>query len=100
MLKYHVIANTLLYPDHVFDGMLKSTLLGADYQIQFHINNNQVIIISSWKASQPCDRPPSILLDIFSIQGIASLLVLAHHIYDVDMVIFLFTKGEFMVAQW
>lgn len=43
MFKYHVILNELLFPDHLSDGALKSTLLGADYQVQFHLNhNNQV----------------------------------------------------------
>nr|XP_061814251.1 stabilin-1-like [Nerophis lumbriciformis] len=36
--KYHVIYNELLFPDRMYDGMLKNTLLGGDYQIQFHIN--------------------------------------------------------------
>uniref|UniRef100_A0AAQ4QDY4 EGF-like domain-containing protein n=1 Tax=Gasterosteus aculeatus aculeatus TaxID=481459 RepID=A0AAQ4QDY4_GASAC len=43
VFKYHVILNELLFPDHLSDGALKSTLLGADYQVQFHLNhNNQV----------------------------------------------------------
>ncbi|XP_070693552.1 stabilin-1 [Pempheris klunzingeri] len=40
VFKYHVIPKELLFPDHLFDGMLKSTLLGSDYQVQFHLNNN------------------------------------------------------------
>ncbi|XP_068598387.1 stabilin-1 [Brachionichthys hirsutus] len=40
MIKYHVIANELLFPDDLLDGMLKSTMLGADYQVQFHLNRN------------------------------------------------------------
>ena len=45
VLRYHVIVGELLYPDHLSDGMLKSTLLGSDHQVQFHINmNNQVTI--------------------------------------------------------
>lgn len=43
VVKYHVIPNVLLYPDHLWDGMLKSTMLGVDYQVQFHLNSkNQV----------------------------------------------------------
>uniref|UniRef100_A0A3Q3WJQ0 Uncharacterized protein n=1 Tax=Mola mola TaxID=94237 RepID=A0A3Q3WJQ0_MOLML len=45
VLKYHVILNELLFPDHIPDGTVKSTLLGVDYQVQFHINNiNQTIL--------------------------------------------------------
>ncbi|XP_037346204.2 stabilin-1 [Pungitius pungitius] len=40
VLKYHVIPKELLFPDHLSDGVLKSTLLGADYQVQFHLNHN------------------------------------------------------------
>ncbi|KAF3690257.1 Stabilin-1 Fasciclin, EGF-like, laminin-type [Channa argus] len=40
VLRYHVIPNELLFPDHLTNGMLKSTLLGSDYQVQFHLNNN------------------------------------------------------------
>uniref|UniRef100_G3NIT0 Stabilin 1 n=1 Tax=Gasterosteus aculeatus TaxID=69293 RepID=G3NIT0_GASAC len=40
VFKYHVILNELLFPDHLSDGALKSTLLGADYQVQFHLNHN------------------------------------------------------------
>ncbi|XP_077459834.1 stabilin-1 isoform X3 [Stigmatopora argus] len=36
--KYHVIFNELLFRDRLYDGMLKGTLLGADYQIQFHVD--------------------------------------------------------------
>eukprot|EP00066_Takifugu_rubripes_P022628 XP_011611894.1 PREDICTED: LOW QUALITY PROTEIN: stabilin-1-like [Takifugu rubripes] len=39
VVKYHVIPNVHLYPDHLWDGMLKSTMLGADYQVQFHLNS-------------------------------------------------------------
>uniref|UniRef100_A0A3Q1H6B8 Stabilin 1 n=1 Tax=Anabas testudineus TaxID=64144 RepID=A0A3Q1H6B8_ANATE len=42
---YHVIINELLFPDHLVDGMLKNTLLGSDYQVQFHLNsNNQTLV--------------------------------------------------------
>ncbi|KAK2861690.1 hypothetical protein Q5P01_001223 [Channa striata] len=40
VLRYHVIPGELLFPDHLTDGMLKSTLVGSDYQVQFHLNNN------------------------------------------------------------
>ncbi|XP_054473785.1 stabilin-1 [Anoplopoma fimbria] len=40
VFKYHVILNELLFPDHLTDGMLKSTLLGSEYQVQFHLNSN------------------------------------------------------------
>uniref|UniRef100_UPI003AACEC6C stabilin-1 n=1 Tax=Centroberyx gerrardi TaxID=166262 RepID=UPI003AACEC6C len=40
VFKYHVILNQLLFPDHLTDGSLSSTLLGSDYQVQFHLNNN------------------------------------------------------------
>ncbi|KAI3369756.1 hypothetical protein L3Q82_024579, partial [Scortum barcoo] len=45
LCKYHVINNELLFPDHLSDGMVKSTLLGNDYQVQFHLNNdNQTVV--------------------------------------------------------
>ncbi|XP_030584921.1 stabilin-1 [Archocentrus centrarchus] len=45
VLKYHVIPDELLFPDHLHDGMLKGTLLGSDYQVQFHLdNNNQTVV--------------------------------------------------------
>ncbi|XP_035517937.1 stabilin-1 [Morone saxatilis] len=40
VFKYHVILNELLFPDHLADGTLKSTLLGSEYQVMFHLNNN------------------------------------------------------------
>ncbi|XP_068171097.1 stabilin-1 isoform X2 [Antennarius striatus] len=44
-IKYHVIPNELLFPDDVYDGMLKSTMLGMDYQVQFHLrSNNQTAV--------------------------------------------------------
>lgn len=43
VFKYHVILNELLFPDHLFDGLLKGSLLGSDHQVQFHLDsNNQV----------------------------------------------------------
>ncbi|XP_049894320.1 stabilin-1 [Epinephelus moara] len=45
VFKYHVILNELLFPDHLSDGLLKSTLLGSDYQVQFHLNDkNQTVV--------------------------------------------------------
>uniref|UniRef100_A0A3B4V8V2 Stabilin 1 n=1 Tax=Seriola dumerili TaxID=41447 RepID=A0A3B4V8V2_SERDU len=45
VFKYHVILNELLFPDHLSDGMLRSTLLGSDHQVHFHINdNNQTLV--------------------------------------------------------
>lgn len=43
VFQYHVIPKEILFPDHLHDGMLKSTLLGPDHQVQFHLtDNNQV----------------------------------------------------------
>lgn len=43
MVKYHVIPGELLFPDLLWDGMMKRTLLGVDYQVQFHLDGlNQV----------------------------------------------------------
>lgn len=48
VFKYHVIVNELLFPDHLTDGLLKSTMLGSDYQVQFHLDsNNQVMTAGS-----------------------------------------------------
>uniref|UniRef100_UPI0037E9B06F stabilin-1 n=1 Tax=Semicossyphus pulcher TaxID=241346 RepID=UPI0037E9B06F len=45
VFKYHVIPNQLLFPDHLSDGTLKSTMLGIEYQVQFHMNNkNQTAV--------------------------------------------------------
>ncbi|KAM4741209.1 stabilin-1 [Anableps anableps] len=45
VFQYHVIPEELLFPDHLHDGMLKSTLLGQDYQVQFHLtDNNQTAV--------------------------------------------------------
>ncbi|KAM4612808.1 stabilin-1 [Polymixia lowei] len=44
VFKYHVL-DELLFPDELRDGLLKSTLLGTDYQLQFHLNkNNQTMV--------------------------------------------------------
>ncbi|XP_034020839.1 stabilin-1 [Thalassophryne amazonica] len=43
--RYHVIVHELLYPDQLSDGLLKSTLLGSDYQVQFHLDSkNQTAV--------------------------------------------------------
>ncbi|XP_037641895.1 stabilin-1 [Sebastes umbrosus] len=47
VFKYHVILNELLFPDHLSDGTLKSTLLGNDYQVQFHLNNNNQTVVNN-----------------------------------------------------
>ncbi|XP_069006635.1 stabilin-1 isoform X2 [Embiotoca jacksoni] len=47
VFKYHVIAKELLFPNHLSDGTLKSTLLGSDYQVQFHINNNNQTFVNN-----------------------------------------------------
>lgn len=39
VVKYHVIPGALLYPDLLWDGMMKTTMLGVDYQLQFHLNS-------------------------------------------------------------
>ncbi|KAM7421982.1 hypothetical protein PAMA_010184 [Pampus argenteus] len=40
VVKYHVILKELLFPDHLSYNMFKSTLLGSEYEVQFHMNNN------------------------------------------------------------
>ncbi|XP_062272526.1 stabilin-1 [Scomber scombrus] len=40
VFRYHVIPNELLFPDHLIDGAMKSTLLGSENEVQFHLNNN------------------------------------------------------------
>ncbi|XP_047195245.1 stabilin-1 [Hippoglossus stenolepis] len=47
VFKYHVIYNSLLYPDQLSDGLLKSTLLGRDYQVQFHLNDNNQTVVNN-----------------------------------------------------
>ncbi|XP_044205816.1 stabilin-1 [Thunnus albacares] len=44
VLKYHVIPNELLFPDHLFDGTLKATLLSKDHEVQFHLHNNKTAV--------------------------------------------------------
>ncbi|XP_071349438.1 stabilin-1 [Trachinotus anak] len=47
VFKYHVVLNELLYPDHLSDGLLKGTLLGSDYQVQFHFNDNNQTAVNN-----------------------------------------------------
>lgn len=53
VVRYHLIPGVLLFPDLLWDGMTKSTALGADYQVQFHLNSrNQVKRLSpAWMNS-------------------------------------------------
>lgn len=50
-MKYHVILKEQLFPEHLTDGILKSTMLGNEYQIMIHLNSEnkvyKVIIISA-----------------------------------------------------
>ncbi|MEQ2204583.1 hypothetical protein XENOCAPTIV_015558, partial [Xenoophorus captivus] len=50
---YHVILNELLFPDHLHDGMLKSTLLGLDYQVQFHLTDKNQVLSTSFTEITP-----------------------------------------------
>ncbi|KAI1890377.1 hypothetical protein AGOR_G00153100 [Albula goreensis] len=38
LLKYHVIMKAQLFPEHLGNGISKTTLLGSSYQILFHAN--------------------------------------------------------------
>ncbi|KAM4587188.1 stabilin-1 [Odontesthes bonariensis] len=45
VFQYHVIPKVLLSPDKLDDGMMKSTLLGTEYEVQFHLNDkNQTVV--------------------------------------------------------
>ncbi|XP_072237543.1 stabilin-1 [Leuresthes tenuis] len=45
VFQYHVIPKLLLFPNKLDDGMMKSTLLGHDYEVQFHLNDkNQTVV--------------------------------------------------------
>ncbi|XP_019952412.2 stabilin-1 [Paralichthys olivaceus] len=46
VVRYHVIFSQLLFPDALFDGLLASTLLGSDYQVQFHLNDNNKTVVN------------------------------------------------------
>ncbi|XP_037831208.1 stabilin-1 isoform X2 [Kryptolebias marmoratus] len=45
--RYHVIPKELLFPDELHDGLLKSTLLGTDFMVQFHLNNNNQTVVNN-----------------------------------------------------
>lgn len=45
VFQYHVVFHDLLFPHHLSDGILKSTMLGDEYQVQFHLDkNNQTVV--------------------------------------------------------
>ncbi|XP_056129167.1 stabilin-1 isoform X2 [Lampris incognitus] len=44
VFKYHVIRDQILLPGHVTADALESTLLGSDYQVHFHLENNQTSV--------------------------------------------------------
>ncbi|XP_029989348.1 stabilin-1 isoform X2 [Sphaeramia orbicularis] len=44
--KYHVVRGDLLFPDHLSDGTVKSTLLGSDYQVQFRLNDQNETMVN------------------------------------------------------
>ncbi|KAM9757987.1 LOW QUALITY PROTEIN: stabilin-1 [Menidia menidia] len=45
VFQYHVIPGVLLFPDRLYDGIVTSSLLGADHQLQFHIDQqNQTAV--------------------------------------------------------
>lgn len=43
VFKYHVIPNEQIFPDHIHDGTLKSTLLGNSYHIMFHMSGKNEV---------------------------------------------------------
>ncbi|XP_063071302.1 stabilin-1 [Engraulis encrasicolus] len=44
VFKYHFIPDEPMFPEHISDGTLRSTLLGDSYQIMFHFNSkNQTL---------------------------------------------------------
>lgn len=42
-MKYHVIPKEQLFPEHLTDGTLKNTLLGNEYQVMIHLNNENKV---------------------------------------------------------
>ncbi|CAL8336729.1 unnamed protein product [Merluccius merluccius] len=42
VFRYHVLTE-VLFPADLRDGMVKGTLLGYDFQLQFHLKNNQTL---------------------------------------------------------
>ncbi|CAL8336057.1 unnamed protein product [Lota lota] len=43
VFRYHVVKE-ILFPADLRDGLVKETLLGYDYQLQFHLKNNQTLV--------------------------------------------------------
>ncbi|KAK0148702.1 Stabilin-1 [Merluccius polli] len=43
VFRYHVLTE-VLFPADLRDGMVKGTLLGYDFQLQFHLKNNQTLV--------------------------------------------------------
>jgi len=65
LFQYHVIPKVLLFPNKLDDGMMKSTLLGSDYEVQFHLNDkNQVTTTSTGSQFVSC----SIRFSLFSVK--------------------------------
>uniref|UniRef100_W5UBP3 Stabilin-1 n=1 Tax=Ictalurus punctatus TaxID=7998 RepID=W5UBP3_ICTPU len=46
IVKYHVILKEQLFPEHLTDGILKSTMLGNEYQIMIHLNSENKTLIN------------------------------------------------------
>ncbi|XP_066527436.1 stabilin-1 [Hoplias malabaricus] len=46
VVKYHVIPKEQLFPEHLSDGTLKSTLLGSAFQIMIHLNNKNETLVN------------------------------------------------------
>lgn len=46
-LKYHIIPEPPLFPELLYDGLVKSTFLGKEYQLQFHINDNNQTAVNN-----------------------------------------------------
>ncbi|TSM44109.1 Stabilin-1 [Bagarius yarrelli] len=46
IVKYHVITKEQLFPEHLTDGTLKTTLLGNEYQIMIHLNSENKTLIN------------------------------------------------------
>ncbi|XP_072521836.1 stabilin-1 [Salminus brasiliensis] len=46
VVKYHIIPKEQLFPEHLTDGTLKSTLLGGGYQIMIHLNRKNETLIN------------------------------------------------------
>ncbi|XP_017560296.1 stabilin-1 isoform X1 [Pygocentrus nattereri] len=46
VVKYHIIPKEQLFPEHLTDGTLKSTLLGGAYQIMIHLNSKNETLVN------------------------------------------------------